>query len=287
MHYSAHSMAIPFWFLILLMVFAFGSIKMVHHVIFLAPIRFLFGLLLAVAAVVFIMIAKYAEQSMNRAQREAASEARITARYPSDHDIVIRENPAAAKSAPVPQPPVPDVESNVPAPITAKQTAATLPISNSSASEPDWVKHPDGHDELQGGVPVYVVTVTGYPCYTTGECDLTLMPEVDRAVTDYADREFPDLAHGTAKLDSDFVNQHLIRQRSYQVVNPKDYGKMLEEHALLVFDPEARAAVERQSRGSVVAERLQQAAVGFVAILLALGAVHSFARQKPKSVQAV
>jgi hypothetical protein len=164
-------------------------------------------------------------------------------------------------------------------PIPSPPTAP--PDQNGEPSLPSWVGQ-SPHFELRGGLEVYVATATAGPYLTEGECDLAMVPEIDRVVTDYAEKEFPQGIAGLVTLDRDLVDKSLIKKRCYEA-KQTSFGQMQVEHALLVFDRPVRAAIEQQWRAARVGQRLQYAAAGTAAVLLALGGVYSLLRRKPRA----
>lgn len=254
--------------------FAFGMIKMVHHVFILGPLRSLFGVILFVAAAACFLMAI-------EKKREIVDERAIQERDLAQHAAEQRRfeeiaRGAHEKSASIPVSAQPTHDSKA-APAVKDAAPGTSPTAN---SRPDWVNQLP-HSELKGGVEVYVAAATAGPYQTNGECDLALLPEIDKAATDFAEKKFPQSADGSVKLDRDFVEkQHVVTDRVYEL-HDTSYGKWPEEYARLEFNPQVQAVIERQWQSVVVGQRLEVSAIGFGAVLLALGGAYSFLRRKP------
>ena len=60
---------------------------------------------------------------------------------------------------------------------------------------------------------VYVATATAGPYPTIDECNQALPAEIDRAVTDYAEKEFQPVVDQPIKLDREVIKDHLIAQQ--------------------------------------------------------------------------
>ncbi|HEX3998262.1 MAG TPA: hypothetical protein VHX65_06925 [Pirellulales bacterium] len=236
---------------------------MVHHFFFFRPIRTFFGLMLLVGAVLcFLRAVQHSRSDMGVSDWSASSDWHWFHRNRTAATPQARTVETAAR--PLPNPPPPTHDGHEP--------------------KPDWVDRP-AHLESRGGLEVYVATATAGPYLTNEECDRALPGEIDRVVTDFAEKEFPQAIDGTVKLDRDLVENHLIQDRYRETVNTASFGPMLQEHVLLVFDRQIRSAIEQQWRSIMVAQRLQVAAIGSGAVLLLLGGVYSLLRWKPAGVR--
>jgi hypothetical protein len=231
---------------------------MVHHFCIMRPIRSLLGLILLTAAVVCFYRAMERSRSgviwqTERSERQSYTSAR-------SKRTVVRKAPANDRS-PIPNPP--------------------QPSSNGEAAPPDWLGQAP-HLESRDGIEVYVATATSGRYSTPEECDRALVAEIDRIVDDFAEKQFQPVPDRPVKLDRDDVEEHLIQGRYRATVN-SSVGPMQEESVLLVFDRPVRAAIERQWRSVMAAERLRYAAAGSGALFLALGGVYLILKWKPSA----
>ena len=149
-----------------------------------------------------------------------------------------------------------------------------------STTRPDWVgKRP--HLESHDGIEVYVATATAGPYSTPEECDRAIGPEIDRVVADFAEKRFEPTPEQLVKLDRDEIQQHLIKGRYRETVDSPSVGEMQQEHVLLEFDSQVRAAIEQAWRSMIVTQRLKYTAAGSGALFLALGGVYLILKLKP------
>ena len=229
---------------------------MVHHFCFMRPIRTLFGLMLLAGAAICFYSAigdsglEFLRSSWRKRPPEPHSYAPATA------------TTVEAMMIPVPNPPPPTGDGKSPRP--------------DSVDKPPHMESPLG----SGGPEVYVATATAGPYSTPEECDRALGAEIDRVVADFAEKEFQPAPDQPVKLDRAFVQNHLIQARYRETVE-SSVGLMHQEHVLLVFDNQARAAIEQAWRSTIVDQRLKYAAAGSGALLLVLGGVYSLLRWKP------
>jgi hypothetical protein len=223
------------------------------------PIRSLFGLMLLAGAVVCFLRAM--ERSRIEFGRSSA---------PARPDEPGWYEPITAKTVEERKPPIP----NPPA-----------PTGDGKAPRPDWVGKPPHLESPNGpdSPEIYVATATAGPYSTPEECDRALGGEIDRVVTDFAEKQFQPMPDQPVKLDRAFVQNHLIQARYRETVDSPSVGPMQQEHVLLVFDNQARAAIEQAWRSIIVDQRLKYAAAGSGALLLVLGGVYSLLKLKPRT----
>jgi len=225
---------------------------MVHHFCFMRPIRSLFGFLLLAGAVVCFCRAMESSRFnwfMEDSQRQSydrASATTITAQMVPDD-----------KPDRVPTPPQPSDDGNSP--------------------QPDWVDHPPQVDENGG---VFVAAATSGPWKTLEQCNQALNGDIDRVVTDFAEKEFQPAVDQPVKLDREVINDHLVKERFHKTVE-SSVGPMQQEYALLEFGSQVRAAIADQWRALVVFQRLLYTARVAGTCFLALGGVYLLLRWKP------
>lgn len=229
---------------------------MVHHFCIMRPIRSLFGLILLAGAVVCFY------RAVEHSRFEIANSSWPT--QPAERDWY---EPVTAKTVVA---------------MKAPFRNSPPPTSDGKTPRPDWVGKPP-HLESRDGIEVYVATATAGPYSTPEECDRALGGEIDRVVTDFAEKEFQPIPDQPVKLDHAFVQNHLIQDRYRETVDSPSVGPMRQEHALLVFDNQVRAAIEQAWRATIVDQRLKYAAAGSGALLLVLGGVYSLLKWKPRT----
>ncbi len=224
---------------------------MVHHFCIMQPVRSLFGFLLLAGAAIFFYRAMESSQLnwlTNSSQRQPHN-------WTATETHTVKMVPA--EEVPPPNPP--------------------LSSSDGNSARPSWVDRP-AHLELREGV--YVATATAGPYPTIDECNQALPSEIDRAVTDYAEKEFQPAVDQPIKLDREVIKDHLIAQQYTEKVSTS-FGPMQQEHVLLEFGSQVRAAIAEQWRALVVFQRLFVTARVVGTCFLALGGVYLLLRWKP------
>jgi hypothetical protein len=221
---------------------------MVHHFCIMRPIRSLFGLILLAGAVLCFY----------RASEHAQFATSLSEWFnPISAKKIVALKPPIDDSGPIPNPP--------------------QPSSDGDSPRPSWVDRP-AHLELHDGV--YVATATAGPYPTLDECEQALPAEIDRAVNDFAEKEFQPAVDQPVKLDRDEIKDHLIKDRFPETVTTS-FGPMQQEHVLLEFGSQVRAAIADQWRAIVILQRLLYTARVAGTCFLALGGVYLLLRWKP------
>jgi hypothetical protein len=234
---------------------------MVHHFCIMRPIRSFFGLMLLTGAIVcFYRAMEHSRYDFAGTSTSSQRPARQWYAPATAETVVARKVPAIDKP-PLPSPPQPSSDRKTP---------------------PDWLGKPPHLESREGpgGPEVFVATATAGPYSTPEECDRALGAEIDRVVTDFAERQFQPAPDQPLKLDRE-VQEHLIQDRYRETVESPTVGEMQEEHVLLVFDNQVRAAIEQVWRSIMIVQRLAYAAAASVAVLLALGVVYLLLKWKP------
>ncbi len=254
---------IPAWFLfgsfLLVGLFAFGMVKMVHHVFILGPLRSLFGVILFIAAAAcFLMAIEKKREMVSERQEQMAAQmpAQVTTWHGPNGSGVETHSGNGGMSATVTGSGAADkdasrVVTTVDADSGSEQAESSATSSGDKFKRPDWIDQ-QPHDGLRktDGAKIHIETVSAGPYPTDEECDLAIQGEIDRAVKDYAETTFPNFGADSIKLDQKTIN-HLVQAREYEPTIKTSYGKMREEHALLRFDPQVLIAIEQQCRSFV------------------------------------